>query len=216
MEMLKKGSGIVVTFIVMLFLFSSCSKRITTVDKLSSDSKASPSNKVKTRTIVNIDKPYINNDTEEVIREPLTMLDPDLMEKDINGRDTNDLGDKTNGENKYVPGLNNLKDVFYDYDAVTLKDVDVETLDNNVSWLTKQESAIIRVEGYADERGTNEYNLSLGEQRVNIVKKYLIARGISPDRIEVISYGEEKGFCSEHTEDCWGQNRRGHFVVAGE
>ncbi|MBI5192620.1 MAG: OmpA family protein [Nitrospirae bacterium] len=216
MDMLKKGRGVVITLLVMLFVFSSCSKRVTTVDKLSPDSKASRSNKIKTSTIVNIEKPYINNETEEVITEPLTMLNPDLMEKDINSRETTEWGDKNNGENKDTSWLINLKDVFYDYDAVTLKDEDIKTLDNNVSWLSKKGSAIIRVEGYADERGTNEYNLSLGEKRVNIVKRYLIARGISPDRIEVISFGEEKGFCSEHTEDCWVQNRRGHFVIAGE
>jgi len=89
----------------------------------------------------------------------------------------------------------------------------IESLKNNARWLQNNRSVVIRIEGYADERGTNEYNLALGERRAQAIRSYLMALGVSPSRMDIISYGEEKGFCMEHNEECWAQNRRGHFVV---
>jgi len=70
------------------------------------------------------------------------------------------------------------------------------------------------VEGYCDERGSTEYNLVLGDRRAQAVRQYLISLGISADRMNTISYGKEKPFCMEHGEECWQQNRRGHFTMA--
>ena len=72
------------------------------------------------------------------------------------------------------------------------------------------------VEGHCDERGTNEYNLALGDRRSRAVRDYLVALGIGSNRIETISYGEEKPVCAEKTEECWAKNRRAHFVVLRE
>lgn len=93
---------------------------------------------------------------------------------------------------------------------------EIDVIKKDGEWLNKNKSAIIRVEGYADERGTNEYNLTLGEKRAQVVKKYLTSLGIAPSRIDIITFGEEKGFCADHNEECWTQNRRGHFVVVGK
>jgi peptidoglycan-associated lipoprotein len=71
----------------------------------------------------------------------------------------------------------------------------------------------IQVEGHCDERGTNEYNLALGERRANAAKKYLVSLGVSTDRISSISYGEEKPLDAGHNEEAWSKNRRGHFVI---
>ena len=70
------------------------------------------------------------------------------------------------------------------------------------------------VEGHCDERGTNEYNLALGEKRAKSTKKYLVSLGVSPSRVIIVTYGEEKPLCSDSNESCWQSNRRAHFVVA--
>ena len=74
----------------------------------------------------------------------------------------------------------------------------------------------VLVEGHADSRGTNEYNLALGERRADAVRDYLVSLGIPADRITIVSKGEEQPFCSEDGETCWAQNRRGHFIVTAK
>jgi peptidoglycan-associated lipoprotein len=71
----------------------------------------------------------------------------------------------------------------------------------------------VLVEGHADSRGTNEYNLALGERRARAAKNFLIARGVAVNRVEIISYGEERPVCQEATEQCWARNRRGMFLT---
>ena len=80
-------------------------------------------------------------------------------------------------------------------------------------WLRKWPQTEIRVEGYCDERGTPEYNLALGERRASAVKDYLESLGVDADRIREVSLGKEAPFCNESSENCWSQNRRGHFVI---
>ena len=74
-------------------------------------------------------------------------------------------------------------------------------------------SYLILIEGHADERGTNEYNLALGEWRAKSAMNYLVSRGVQAGRMTLISYGEERPLCSEKNEDCWSRNRRAHFLV---
>ena len=76
--------------------------------------------------------------------------------------------------------------------------------------------ALILIEGHADERGTDEYNLALAERRAEATRNYLVAQGVASGRINLISYGEERPFCTEHTESCWSSNRRAHFLVKVE
>ena len=75
------------------------------------------------------------------------------------------------------------------------------------------QSALLLIEGHADERGTNEYNLALGERRAKATRDYLVSVGIDAGRITVISYGEERPICTEKTDACWAKNRRAHFLV---
>src|SRR6266702_3720297 len=70
------------------------------------------------------------------------------------------------------------------------------------------------LEGHCDERGSTEYNLALGDRRAAAAKQFVVSLGISADRIETVSYGKEKPFCSASTEECWQQNRRGHFIMS--
>ncbi len=106
-----------------------------------------------------------------------------------------------------------LEDIHFDLDKYEIKDKDREILSNLADWLSKNKSVKIGIEGHCDERGTNEYNLALGERRANSAKKYLATLGIDASRIGTISYGEEKPLCTESSEDCWLKNRRGHFVI---
>lgn len=113
------------------------------------------------------------------------------------------------------PGMEGpLKDVFFDFDKAILTDEAKKTLDDDIKWLKANPAARTTVEGHSDERGTNEYNLGLGEHRAMAVRDYLVAGGIDAKRIATISYGEERPFTLGHDESAWKWNRRVHFVVA--
>ncbi len=90
------------------------------------------------------------------------------------------------------------------------------TLKANAEWLKANPSARVEIEGHADERGTNEYNLALGAKRAQAAKDYLVTLGISAERLSTVSYGEETPVCREHTEGCWQRNRHDRFVVITE
>jgi peptidoglycan-associated lipoprotein len=106
-----------------------------------------------------------------------------------------------------------LKDIRFDFDKYDIRPGDAEILKENATLLMQYPKVKIQVEGHCDERGTNEYNLALGERRANAAKKYLLTLGISTDRISSISYGEEKPLDAGHNEEAWSKNRRGHFVI---
>jgi peptidoglycan-associated lipoprotein len=106
-----------------------------------------------------------------------------------------------------------LQDIHFDFDKYDIRPDAVRTLDANAAWLKSNANHLLLIEGHCDERGTNEYNLALGERRAKSAMNYLVSQGIQASRITIISYGEERPLCSEHTETCWSQNRRGHFLV---
>jgi peptidoglycan-associated lipoprotein len=106
-----------------------------------------------------------------------------------------------------------LRDVYFDFDHYEVRAGDKGTLDENAKWLKSNQSALLLIEGHADERGTNEYNLALGERRAKSTRDYLVSVGIDAGRITVISYGEERPTCTDKAEACWAKNRRAHFLV---
>lgn len=103
-------------------------------------------------------------------------------------------------------------DIYFDFDKFAIRADAKSTLKEVSRWLISNNAKII-IEGHCDERGTNEYNLGLGDRRANSTRDYLVASGVSPRKIEIVSYGEEKPQCSDRTESCWTKNRRAHFVV---
>lgn len=111
------------------------------------------------------------------------------------------------------PALVFKEDVYFDFDKWTIRGDAKEFLTGNARWLVENSNVLIQIEGHGDERGTNEYNLALGERRARSTERYLINLGVSPSRISFISYGEEKNICSEKHEDCFQSNRRAHFIV---
>jgi peptidoglycan-associated lipoprotein len=106
-----------------------------------------------------------------------------------------------------------LKEIYYDFDRYDLRADARATLKANADWLKANPSARVEIEGHADERGTNEYNLALGAKRAQAAKDYLATLGIAAGRLSTISYGEEIPVCREKTEGCWQRNRRARFVV---
>ena len=106
-----------------------------------------------------------------------------------------------------------IKDIYFDFDRYTISADSRPVLQNNASVIKSKNIRKVTIEGHSDARGTSEYNLALGERRAQSTKRYLTALGINPSYISTISYGEEKPFCSEQSEDCWKQNRRAHFVI---
>jgi peptidoglycan-associated lipoprotein len=107
----------------------------------------------------------------------------------------------------------NLADIFFDFDKYDIRQTDARTLDSNAQWLKSNPNHLVLIEGHCDERGTNEYNLALGERRAKSTMNYLVSQGVQANRITIISYGEERPSCTEKTEQCWAKNRRAHFLV---
>jgi peptidoglycan-associated lipoprotein len=106
--------------------------------------------------------------------------------------------------------------VHFGYNEYNVEEADRATLQRQATWLQKYPSIRVTVEGDCDERGTREYNLALGARRANAVKEYLVSLGVSAARVDTISYGKEHPVCSDSTEDCWAQNRRGvTSIVSG-
>jgi peptidoglycan-associated lipoprotein len=106
-----------------------------------------------------------------------------------------------------------LRDIFFDFDKYDIRPNDARTLDANATWLKSNPDHLVLIEGHCDERGTNEYNLALGERRAKSAMNYLVSQGVQASRITIISYGEERPACTERTEECWSRNRRAHFLV---
>ena len=106
----------------------------------------------------------------------------------------------------------NLKDVFFDFDKYDIRPSDAKVLDTNAAWLKTNDNLVL-IEGHCDERGTNEYNLALGERRAKATMNYLVGQGVQANRVTIISYGKERPTCTEHSEACWAKNRRAHFLV---
>lgn len=109
-----------------------------------------------------------------------------------------------------------LADVFFAYDSADLTDASRAILQKNGDWLRRWTTVRATIEGHADSRGTNEYNLALGERRASTVRDYIIGLGIPPSRLSIVSKGEEEPVCKEDTESCWAQNRRGHAVITAK
>jgi peptidoglycan-associated lipoprotein len=105
-----------------------------------------------------------------------------------------------------------VRDAYFDLDKADIRADAREALTKTAEFLRKYPSIKVTIEGHCDERGSTEYNLGLGDRRAAAVKQYIISQGISADRISTVSFGKEKPFCMESNEECWQQNRRGHFV----
>ncbi|MBV8518477.1 MAG: OmpA family protein [Acidobacteria bacterium] len=117
--------------------------------------------------------------------------------------------------NRYVQQKGYLRDAFYNYDEATLDDAAQSALSASATWLKSKDGAgyNLLVEGHCDERGTEQYNLALGDRRANSAKDYLVTLGVDSGRIRTVSYGEERPFDEGHEDSAWAKNRRAHLVL---
>jgi peptidoglycan-associated lipoprotein len=109
-----------------------------------------------------------------------------------------------------------LADVYFDLDQSTIRDDGRGSLQKNAEWMKRWTSTRVTIEGHADERGSAEYNLALGERRASAARDYLVSLGIGADRLSIVTKGKESPFCTESNESCWQQNRRGHFIITAK
>lgn len=135
--------------------------------------------------------------------------DETIMEKQLSKAKTDDI------ESTVIELQKKIQDVYFDYDKYNIKDDSKPGIKSLAELLSKNPMIKVVIEGHCDERGTNEYNLGLGDKRAHAVKQYLLSLGVPSKRIETVSYGEEKPVCRESNENCWSKNRRAHFVLLG-
>ena len=109
-----------------------------------------------------------------------------------------------------------FKDVLFDFNKYDIREDARPVLNNVSSYLNIHRNLNIVIEGYCDDRGTNEYNLALGEKRARATKNYIASLGVSRERMTIMTYGEEKPLCTDQNEICWTKNRRSHSVIAKE
>lgn len=109
--------------------------------------------------------------------------------------------------------VKSLQPVYFEFDSYALSEETRETLRNNAEWLKAHPSLKVLIEGHCDERGTEEYNLALGEKRAKSVRDYLVQLGVSSENLSTISYGEEFPVDARHNEEAWAKNRRAEFVI---
>ena len=175
-------------------------------------------------------KKTVMREEPSVIKEEAARLEAERATKETREREVAKIREeearKARGEfekslvAKKEPGIEGeifesklFKDIHFDFDKYAIRPGDAEILKENAALLSKYLTVKVQIEGHCDERGTNEYNLALGERRVNSTKKYLISIGVSQGRISTISYGEERPSDPGNNEEAWAKNRRAHCIV---
>ena len=117
--------------------------------------------------------------------------------------------------NEYVQSHGLLGDVYFDFDKADLTEESRARLARNADWLRAHSEFEVQIEGHCDERGTNDYNIALGQRRAAAAKDYITSLAVPASRLSTLSYGEERPQCTESEEGCWARNRRGHFMITG-
>lgn len=184
--------------IVLVALAPACRTTKKKVDTTQADSTQTPapdlSATVDTATTVAPNEDFVKNEptvTEEVVPAGMEEL------------------------NKWVRDKGYIRDAFFSYDESTL-DADAQAaLSASATWLKGSQGASynVLIQGHCDERGTEQYNLALGDRRANVAKDYLVTLGVDSSRIKTVSYGEERPFEEGHDDTAWAQNRRAHLVL---
>jgi peptidoglycan-associated lipoprotein len=189
---MKKVTILSLAFLMVFAALSSCGGRAP-VEEVTAPPPPPPP-EVKEQPMV---------ETVEKAEEPVTMKEPELTEEEIF------MSKSLEEINLEAP----LQMIHFDYDKYFIRDDAKPTLEANAEWLKKYDSAVILVEGHCDERGTEEYNLALGEKRAKSTLDYLTSLGISSDRIRTISYGKSLPLDPGHNEISWQKNRRAQFLI---
>jgi peptidoglycan-associated lipoprotein len=196
--MTKKSFMIIIFFLCIGLVLMGCPKKTVMKDE--------PSVKKEESAAAKAEADRIAKEREAKVREETTKkeLEQSLVAK------------KEPGIEGVVFESSLLKDIYFDFDKYDIRPTDAAILKENAALLKKYTNVKIQIEGHCDERGTNEYNLALGERRANSTKNYLLTLGVPPERISTISYGEEKPLDPGHNEEAWTKNRRAHTIITGK
>ncbi len=165
----------------------------------------SPSNSTNFHLVAKGDGGMTEANVRVTVRVPQA---PSAMPMGESNLGTNSGGNVTDAEFHAA-----VKDIFFDYDSYDLRPDGQSAASAAASFLVSHPDVRVLIGGYADERGSAEYNLALGENRANSAKTALVNAGVAPNRIRVVSYGKEKQFCTESNEECWQENRRAQFTI---
>jgi len=163
-------------------------------------------------------KKYVKETTtevpaEEAVAKETGMPKKEVIEEGLYATKEGRVGEEEIPEAGVTGKEDVFRDIYFDFDKYDIRADARPVLDEIASWMNRNTGANIVIEGHCDERGTNEYNLALGEKRAKATRDYLISLGVSPSRITIVTYGEERPQCTEHNEACWQLNRRAHFLV---
>ncbi|UCH00452.1 MAG: peptidoglycan-associated lipoprotein Pal [Deltaproteobacteria bacterium] len=208
-----KRNLIILTLVVFacssIFLLSSCAKKQVVAEE---EEVTAPPEEVVTveEEEPSIEVEFAEEEEEIEVAERVEIEEPEEVE----------VAEEREVEEEALPEIVDVRlegeSVYFDFDKSFIKPEYRATLSEKASILKDNSDINIRIEGNCDERGTNEYNIALGERRANSAKNFLISLGISSDRIETISYGEERPLFLGHDEDSWSRNRRDDFVIITE
>lgn len=138
-------------------------------------------------------------------KEDMGKKESKIKETDIGSSRTMPKKDKPAGKTA------GIETIYFDYDQYNIREDMREQLESNAKWLKSHPKLSVKIEGHADERGTAEYNLALGQRRAKAIRQFLLALGIESSRLSMISFGEEKPGCSAQTDRCFAKNRRAQF-----
>lgn len=166
-------------------------------------------------------RPVVNNPSSTTVRSQ-TATAPTTGRSESPSTQVADVRTNAGGPaaGRRVPaefqGTAELGDVHFEFDRATLSPAGMKTLDKNAEWIRKKPDQLVLIEGHCDDRGTNEYNLALGERRARAAMNYLVTQGVPAARMATVSYGEERPACREASEACWARNRRAHFLARAQ
>lgn len=128
---------------------------------------------------------------------------------------TEGLSEDIDEANRMAQDRGLIQDAYFGYDETTLSSQAQAALTSSANWLRQNRQYNLLLEGHCDERGTEQYNLALGDRRANTAREYLVTLGVDGSRIRTVSYGEERPFDDGHDESSWARNRRAHLVLVG-
>lgn len=201
---MKKFSNVILMILVVALLVSAPACRSSRKPKVT-DTATTQTAVPSVPDITPMTPPATN--TGDAVQEPADFVD-DTPREDVFPSDIEEL-------NRFVQRQGFIRDAFYNYDEATLDDAAQAALTSSANWLKGREGAgyNLLVEGHCDERGTEQYNLALGDRRANSARDYLMTLGVDGSRIRTVSYGEERPFEEGHDDASWAQNRRAHLVL---
>lgn len=212
--MVRKSISLIVLALCLGLILSGCPKK-TAIKEEPSIKKAEESAAERERAKLEAEQKEREAKEREAarIREEEAKKEQERKEQAKRELEKSLVSKKTPGIEGEVFESSLLKDVYFDFDKYDIRPEDTKVLKDSAALLMKHPGVKIQIEGHCDERGTNEYNLALGERRCNSAKKYLISVGVPESRLSTISYGEERPLDSGHDEGAWAKNRRAHFII---